>query len=221
MEDGQSNVINNLLEIDNEVLKDVLFYKANPDFELFAAKGEATLYAFQDFALKITYGALLPFFKGLMLALSTSSDPLLAEEIEDFISANHANLDKDAAGDYLARYKSQNIIRSHKNGEYIQQRDFVSACLYDIATIDDLEDYLNFWLQKTVSTPLREFLGFTEYEYRQWILHGRGTVRDILRCRMDEVPLSEYQSMSDTSRIAARSYDLEEIERMKNEDKNG
>jgi hypothetical protein len=50
---------------------------------------------------------------------------------------------------------------------------------------------------------------------------GDVVIRDILRCRKDKIPYESYQYMSHDQRIAARSYSVDEIEALKNDDKHG
>lgn len=100
-------------------------------------------------------------------------------------------------------------------------KNFINDCLYGDAELDELDDYVEYWHTHETSVSLREFLGLTKYEYELLITSGNEILRDILRCRADGIPFEDYEYMSDNDKIAARSYSIEEIEKLKNDDKHG
>ena len=81
-------------------------------------------------------------------------------------------------------------------------KTYVQACLDGDANIFDLDDYIDYWHDNDTGVTLREFLGLTPYEYQEW---GKNS------------DFAEYERMSDTKRIAARSYDEEAIDRLRKE----
>lgn len=99
--------------------------------------------------------------------------------------------------------------------------NFIDGCLYGTTDLDELDDYVDFWHENETNDTLREFLGMSQFEYAEWLRLGDVVIRDILRCRKDKIPYENYQYMSFEQRIAARSYSVEEIETLKNDDKHG
>ena len=95
-------------------------------------------------------------------------------------------------------------------------KSFVEACLNADATLFDLDDYIEYWHTHETGNTLQEFLGLTDYEYEQWGKSSDIIFRDIIRCRQEWIAFSEYQLLSESERIAARSYDQEAIEKMNN-----
>ena len=100
-------------------------------------------------------------------------------------------------------------------------KSFIDACLYGTGDIEDIYDYIKYWHTHETNKSLEEFLGLTDYEYNIWIKNDDNVLRDILRSRADNLPFEKYQFMSNEERIAARSYSVEEIEKLKNDDKHG
>lgn len=101
------------------------------------------------------------------------------------------------------------------------ERDFITGCLYGDVELEDIENYVEYWHTHETNNSLCDFLGMTKYEYTEWLKYGDTVLRDILRCRVDKIAFEQYQYMSSQERIAARSYSIEEIEKLKNEDKHG
>lgn len=101
------------------------------------------------------------------------------------------------------------------------EQNFIDGCLYGTTEIEDVDAYVEYWHTHDTANTLREFLGMTRYEYEEWIKHGDAILRDILRCRVDNTSLENYAYMSDEERIAARSYSIEDIEKLRNDDKHG
>ena len=60
--------------------------------------------------------------------------------------------------------------------------------MYGDTDLDELDDYVEYWHTHETSISLREFLGPTKYEYELLITSGNKVLRDILRCRADEIP---------------------------------
>ena len=98
-------------------------------------------------------------------------------------------------------------------------KSFVEACLNADATLFDLDDYIEYWHTHETGNTLQEFLGLTDYEYEQWGKSSDIIFREIIRCRQEGIEFSEYQLLSESERMAARSYDQEAIEKMKNSKK--
>ena len=84
-------------------------------------------------------------------------------------------------------------------------KSFVEACLNADATLFDLDDYIEYWHTHETGNTLQEFLGLTDYEYEQWGKSSDIIFRDIIRCRQEGIAFSEYQLLSESERIAARS----------------
>lgn len=96
------------------------------------------------------------------------------------------------------------------------ERSFIDKCLVGEADIFELDKYIEFWHTHDVNTSLREYLGLSPYEYKMWGNSSDSIFRDILRCRMDNISFEDYQGMSESDRLAARSYDAEAINKLKN-----
>lgn len=96
------------------------------------------------------------------------------------------------------------------------EKSFIERCLDGEADIFDLDSYIDFWHTHETGISLREYLGLTPYEYGMWGCSSDKIFRDILRCRVDNISFEEYQEMSEADRIAARSYDAEAINKLKN-----
>lgn len=101
------------------------------------------------------------------------------------------------------------------------ERNFIDACLYEDTDLDGLDQYVEYWHTHDTKNSLREFLGMTEYEYEEWLKNDDSIFRDILRCRVDHTPFEKYKFMSNDEKLAARSYSIEDIEKLRNDDKHG
>lgn len=101
------------------------------------------------------------------------------------------------------------------------ENSFIDECIYGITDVEDLDAYVEYWHTHETNKTLREFLGMSPCEYEEWLKYGDKVIRDILRCRVDGVLFQDYKYMTDDERIAARSYSIEEIEHLKNNDKKG
>ncbi len=97
---------------------------------------------------------------------------------------------------------------------------FIDDCLNADATLFELDDYIEYWHTHNTENTLQEFLGLTDYEYEQWGKTSDIIFRDILRCRREGIMYEDYIVFSDSMRLAARSYDQDAIEKMKEENKN-
>lgn len=91
------------------------------------------------------------------------------------------------------------------------EKSFLDACLEGEASLTDIDGYI--WGIENEEL-LRARLGMLESEFEAWRQRGNVVLRDILFCRMNEQP---FQPMTDEEKIAARSYDPKDIEKIKNE----
>ncbi len=101
------------------------------------------------------------------------------------------------------------------------EQNFIDGCLYGTTEIEELDDYVEYWHTHETDNTLRDFLGMTQYEYGEWLKHGNVILRDILRCRVDNTSFEDFGYMTDEERIAARSYSIEDIEKLRNDEKYG
>jgi len=97
------------------------------------------------------------------------------------------------------------------------KKTFIQMCLDGEATLFELDNYIDYWHENDTGVTLRGFLGLTPYEYQEWGNGSDSIFRDILRCRLEGIDLSDYEYMSEEKRIAARSYDEEAIDRLRKE----
>ena len=94
-------------------------------------------------------------------------------------------------------------------------KTYIQACLDGEATIFEIEKYIEYWHENDIDMTLREFLGFTEYEYQEWGKSSNSIIRDIMRCRVEGIDFSEYVRMTEQERKAARCYDAEKVDLLK------
>lgn len=87
--------------------------------------------------------------------------------------------------------------------------------------IEDIDDYVEYWHNNEISQSLKDFLGLNNYEYEVWLQEGNDVIRDILYCKRHNLNLKDYYSMSTGDKIAARSYNLEEVKEYKKDGKQG
>lgn len=99
-------------------------------------------------------------------------------------------------------------------------KTFIDDCLNADATLFQLDVYIEYWHTHDTGNTLQEFLGLTDYEYEIWGKSSDIIFRDILRCRREGIDFEDYNRLSDSDRLAARSYDQEAIEKMKEDRKN-
>ena len=96
-------------------------------------------------------------------------------------------------------------------------RNFILDCLEEGVFIEEIEDYVEFWHTNETNESLQDFLGFTDEEYRDWLIYGDSIVRDVLYCRRHEISYASYVNMSKGEKIAARSYNLSDVKKYKND----
>lgn len=96
---------------------------------------------------------------------------------------------------------------------------FIDDCLNADATLFELDAYIEYWHTHDTGNSLQEFLGLTDYEYEQWGTSSDVIFRDILRCRQENIRYEDYCVLSPHQRLAARSYDQDAIEKMKEDKK--
>ena len=101
----------------------------------------------------------------------------------------------------------------------MSNKSFIEACLNADATLFDLDDYVEYWHTHETENSLQEFLGMTDYEYEQWGKTSDVIFRDIIRCRQENIEFEKYECLTESERIAARSYDQDAIEKMQNSKK--
>lgn len=96
------------------------------------------------------------------------------------------------------------------------EKSFIQKCLDGEADVFELDNYIEYWHTHDIDASLRDFLGLTQYEYEMWGSNNDCIFRDILRCRIENIRFEDYQGMSESERLAARSYDADAIARLKN-----
>ena len=100
------------------------------------------------------------------------------------------------------------------------KKNFIEDCLNADANLFQLDDYIEYWHTHDTNNSLQAFLGMTDFEYEKWGTSSDTIFRDILRCRRENIGFEHYRSLSDFERRAARSYDQEAIEKMKEDHQN-
>lgn len=66
-------------------------------------------------------------------------------------------------------------------------KNFVSDYFEEGFSIDKIDDYVEYWHNHDTNITLCEFLGFTDEEYREWMMYGNNVVRDILYRRRNAI----------------------------------
>ena len=98
-------------------------------------------------------------------------------------------------------------------------KNFIDDFMEEGLFIEDIDDYVEYWHNNEITQSLRAFLGFTEYEYEMWMKEGNDIIRDVLYCRRHNINFEEYGSMTPVDKIAARSYNLDEVKKYKKDGK--
>ena len=99
-------------------------------------------------------------------------------------------------------------------------KTFIDDCLNGDATLFNLDDYIEYWHTHDTELSLQDFLGMTDYEFETWGKNSDAIIRDILRCRRESIDFSGYSFLTDSQRLAARSYDQDSIDELTNEGDN-
>lgn len=100
-------------------------------------------------------------------------------------------------------------------------KNFILDFFEEGLMLEDIDDYVEYWHNNEMSQSLKDFLGLNNYEYEVWLQEGNDVLRDVLYCKRHNLNLKDYYSMSKGDKIAARSYDLKEVEGYKKDGKQG
>lgn len=66
------------------------------------------------------------------------------------------------------------------------EKSFIEACLAGEASLDNLDDYIEYWHTHDTGNELHEFLGVTSGEYAKWLRSGDDEwLREILAARKE------------------------------------
>lgn len=98
-------------------------------------------------------------------------------------------------------------------------KNFIEDCLNGFAFLEEIDDYVEYWHTHDIDCNLEEFIGLTEYESEKWLQEGNDILRDILYCRRHGLEYEDYETMTTEKRIAARSYNLDDIRNYKKDGK--
>lgn len=100
-------------------------------------------------------------------------------------------------------------------------KNFIIDFFEEGLMIEDIDDYVEYWHNNEMSQSLKDFLGLNNYEYEVWLQEGNDVIRDVLYCKRHNLNLKDYYNMSTGDKIAARSYDLEEVKEYKKDGRQG
>ncbi len=100
-------------------------------------------------------------------------------------------------------------------------KNFIIDFFEEGLMLEDIDDYVEYWHNNEMSQSLKDFLGLNNYEYEVWLQEGNDVIRDVLYCKRHNLNLKDYYSMSTGDKIAARSYDLNEVKEYKKDGKQG
>lgn len=94
-------------------------------------------------------------------------------------------------------------------------KNFILDFFEEGLMIEDIDDYVEYWHNNEMEQSLKDFLGLNDYEYEKWLHEGNDVIRDVLYCKRHSLDIRDYYSMSEGDKIAARSYDLNEVKEYK------
>uniref|UniRef100_UPI003FEE9BA3 hypothetical protein n=1 Tax=Ruminococcus bromii TaxID=40518 RepID=UPI003FEE9BA3 len=113
----------------------------------------------------------------------------------------------------------ESLKRKQKGGDDLMyEMNFINNCLYGLTDIDEIDDYVEAWHNGQSNLKLSDYLGMTQDEYEAWIQKDDSVLRDILRCRADGIAFGEYQNMTCSEKIAARSTSIDDIRKIQSDD---
>ena len=72
-------------------------------------------------------------------------------------------------------------------------KSFIQACIDGEATVFEIENYIEYWHENNIDVSLREFLGFSEYEYIEW---GKRRDHGVYRKILYQISQTEKLSLS-------------------------
>ena len=98
-------------------------------------------------------------------------------------------------------------------------KNFIEDCLTEGVLLEEIDDYVEYWHSNNVNISLEEFLGMNDSEYEDWLIKGDDVIRDVLYCRRHDIDYDRYVRMNRDERIAARSYNLEEVKKYREDGK--
>lgn len=65
--------------------------------------------------------------------------------------------------------------------------NFIEDCLAGVASLDNLDEYIEYWHTHETGNELREFLGMTAEEYSQWVKYNdKEFLQIILEARKEQ-----------------------------------
>ena len=98
-------------------------------------------------------------------------------------------------------------------------KNFIEDCLDGEAFLDEIDEYVQRWHESDdIDCDLDDYIGLTEYESEKWLQEGNDILRDILYCRRHKINYQDYETMSNDKKIAARSYNIEDVLNYKKND---
>lgn len=99
-------------------------------------------------------------------------------------------------------------------------KNFIEDCLSGEAFLDEIDNYVKEWHEdESIDCDLDEYIGLTEYESEKWMQEGNDILRDILYCRRHKISYEDYELMTSDKKIAARSYNIDEVINYKKDEK--
>lgn len=100
------------------------------------------------------------------------------------------------------RNKNENQIKvPYKN-------TFINDCLSGIATIDDIDSYIEYWHTHNTGNTLREFLGLTESEYNEYLKSDDTVLNDFIIQRKVELIINSLDEQITSIESAERKIDI-------------
>lgn len=63
---------------------------------------------------------------------------------------------------------------------------FIDDCLQGYATLDDFEDYVEYWHTHETGNTLSEYLGLTNDEYSQFLINSDDYLSEVLKNRRNK-----------------------------------
>lgn len=101
--------------------------------------------------------------------------------------------------------------KRNKNGNQRKvpyKNTFIDDCLSGIATIADIDDYVKYWHTHNTENSLREFLGFTESEYNEYLKSNDAVLNDFINQRKVESIMNSLDEQITSFESSERKIDI-------------
>ncbi len=74
-------------------------------------------------------------------------------------------------------------------------KNFIADFFDEGLTLEDIDDYVEFWHNNEMSQSLKDFLGLNDYEYEMWLQKGNDVIRDVIYCKRHNLDFKDYPAL--------------------------